>query len=246
MNRSMDTQVELLFEFLLERIRDVVLVVPWLQSRNVCPWGRPDLYVVPLESKRRSMTVLDKCLLFSSSSDLSQEVPARAVDDRRRPSMIDIPCTVLWVPYRRDQEGEGDSMMNHLFWFLTEGIKWLTWACKSRVKSVPIQGGSRLSSESDSRTQVVCHATASCWGAPGTAWSRCRPRWLSRLNSLSEVESGDAISRCTSVRHVVLSPCVHLSCERSSGLEPWGRCVNFLKLWNNVFSADFCDAAVHR
>ena len=34
MNRSWDTQIELLFAFLLERIRDVILAVPMASSRN--------------------------------------------------------------------------------------------------------------------------------------------------------------------------------------------------------------------
>ena len=40
-----DTQVELLFAFLLKRVRDVVLVVPWLLPVTV-PVGSPFLYVV--------------------------------------------------------------------------------------------------------------------------------------------------------------------------------------------------------
>ena len=40
-----DTQVELLLAFLLERVRDEVLVIPWLLPITV-PVGSPFLYVV--------------------------------------------------------------------------------------------------------------------------------------------------------------------------------------------------------
>ena len=46
-----DTQVVLLLAFLLERIRDVVLTVPWLLPVTV-PMGSPFLYVVNWESRR--------------------------------------------------------------------------------------------------------------------------------------------------------------------------------------------------
>ena len=73
----MDTQVELLFAFLLERIRDVILVVPWLLPVTV-PVGSPFLYVV-VGNREEIHGVLDKFLVFLCS--VSQEVPARAVDD---------------------------------------------------------------------------------------------------------------------------------------------------------------------
>ena len=70
-----DTQVEL-FAFLLERIRDVVLAVPWLLPVTV-PVGSPFLYVVG--SREEIHGVLDKFLVLLCS--VAQEVPARAVDD---------------------------------------------------------------------------------------------------------------------------------------------------------------------
>ena len=72
-----DTQVELLLAFLLERIRDVIFVVPWLLPVTV-PVGSPFLYVV-IRNREEILGVLDKFLVLLRS--VSQEVPARAVDD---------------------------------------------------------------------------------------------------------------------------------------------------------------------
>ena len=72
-----DTQVELLFAFLLERIRDVVLAVPWLLPVTV-PVGSAFPYVV-VGNREEIHGVLDKFLVLLCS--VSQEVPARAVDD---------------------------------------------------------------------------------------------------------------------------------------------------------------------
>ena len=75
--KVVDTQVELLLAFLLERIRDVVLVIPWLLPVTV-PVGSPFLYVV-VGNREEIHGVLDKFLVLLRS--VSQEVPARAVDD---------------------------------------------------------------------------------------------------------------------------------------------------------------------
>ena len=92
----MDTQVELLLAFLLERIRDVVLVIPLASSRNgargvalsLCsnwesrgdPWCTGEISCSPpFRFARSARTCSRRC---------------------RRPSMIDKLCTVLWVPYR--------------------------------------------------------------------------------------------------------------------------------------------------
>ena len=72
-----DTQVELLFAFLLEGIRDVVLVIPWLLPVTV-PVGSPFLYVV-VGNREEIHGVLDEFLVFLCS--VLQEVPARAVDN---------------------------------------------------------------------------------------------------------------------------------------------------------------------
>ena len=72
-----NTQEELLLAFLLERIGDVVLSVPWLLPVTV-PVGSPFLYVV-IGNREEIHGVLDKCLVLLCS--VSQEVPARAVDD---------------------------------------------------------------------------------------------------------------------------------------------------------------------
>ena len=72
----MDTQVELL-AFLLERIRDVVLVIPWLLPVPV-PVVSPFLYVV-IGNREEIHGVLDKFLVLLCS--VSQKVPGRAMDD---------------------------------------------------------------------------------------------------------------------------------------------------------------------
>ena len=72
-----DTQEELLLAFLLERIRDVVIVITWLLPVTV-PVRSPFLYVV-VRKRKEAHRVLDEFLIFFSS--FSQEVPARAVDD---------------------------------------------------------------------------------------------------------------------------------------------------------------------
>ena len=72
-----DTQEVLLFALLLERIRDVVLVVRWLLPVTV-PVGSPFLYVV-VGNREETHGVLDKFLVLFRV--ISQEVTARAVDD---------------------------------------------------------------------------------------------------------------------------------------------------------------------
>ena len=72
-----DTQVELLLAFLLERIRDVLLVIPWLDPVTVSvEW--PILYVV-VGNREEVESVLDVLLVLCRI--ISQEVTARAVDD---------------------------------------------------------------------------------------------------------------------------------------------------------------------
>ena len=73
----MDTQVELLLAFLLERIRDEVLVIPLLFPVAV-PVGSPFLDVV-IGNRKEVKSVLDESLVLFRS--FSQEVPARSVDD---------------------------------------------------------------------------------------------------------------------------------------------------------------------
>ena len=72
-----DTQVDLLVAFLLDRIRDVVLSVPWLFPVTV-PVESPFLYVV-VGNREEIHGVLDKFLVLLCP--VSQEVPARAIDD---------------------------------------------------------------------------------------------------------------------------------------------------------------------
>ena len=72
-----DTQVELLLAFLLERVRDVVLVIPWLLPVTV-PVGSPFLNAV-IRNREGIHGVLDKFLVLLCS--VSQEVLARAIDD---------------------------------------------------------------------------------------------------------------------------------------------------------------------
>ena len=73
----MDSKVELLFAFLLERVRDVVLVITWLHPVTV-PVGSPFLHVV-VGNREEIHGVLDKFLVLLCS--VAQDVPARAVDD---------------------------------------------------------------------------------------------------------------------------------------------------------------------
>ena len=73
----LDTQVELLLAFLLERIRDVVLVIPWLLPVTV-PVGSPFLCEV-VGNREEIHGAQDKFLVLLCS--ISQEVPARAIDD---------------------------------------------------------------------------------------------------------------------------------------------------------------------
>ena len=70
-----DTQVELLFAFLLERIRDVVLVIPWLLPVTVLV-GSPFLFVV-VGNREEIHGVLDKFLVLRCS--VSQEVPEQTM-----------------------------------------------------------------------------------------------------------------------------------------------------------------------
>ena len=72
-----NAQEVLLLAFLLERIRDEILVISWLLPVTV-PAGSPFLYVV-VGNREEIHGVLDKFLVLLRS-DL-QEVPARAVDD---------------------------------------------------------------------------------------------------------------------------------------------------------------------
>ena len=72
-----NTQEISLLAFLLERIRDEVLVIPWLLPITV-PVGSPFLDVV-IGNREEVHGVLDKFLVLLRS--VSQEVPARAVDD---------------------------------------------------------------------------------------------------------------------------------------------------------------------
>ena len=72
-----DTQVEFLLAFLLERVRDAVLVIPWLLPVTV-PVVSSFLYVV-IRNREEIHSVLDKFLVLLCS--VSQEVPARAIDD---------------------------------------------------------------------------------------------------------------------------------------------------------------------
>ena len=72
-----DTQVRSSFAFLLERSRDEVLSVPWLLPVTV-PVVSPFLQTV-VGNREEIHGVLDEFLVLLRS--VSQEVPARAVDD---------------------------------------------------------------------------------------------------------------------------------------------------------------------
>ena len=72
-----DTLVVLLFALLLELMGDVVFFVSWLLPVTV-PVGSPFLFVV-IRNREEIHGVLDKFIVLLRS--VSQEVPARAVDD---------------------------------------------------------------------------------------------------------------------------------------------------------------------
>ena len=91
-----DTQELLLLAFLLERIRDEVLVIPWLLPVTV-PMGSPFLFVVVRNRKEIHCVSNEFLVLLCSFCTRS----ARTCNRRcRRPSMINIPCTASWVPCR--------------------------------------------------------------------------------------------------------------------------------------------------
>ena len=72
-----DTQEELLLAFLLERVRDEVLVIPWLLHITV-PVESPFLYIV-VGNREEIHCVLNKFLVLLCS--VAKEVSARATDD---------------------------------------------------------------------------------------------------------------------------------------------------------------------
>ena len=76
-----DTQEELLLAFLLERIRDEVLVIPWLLPITV-PVGSPFLEIV-IRNREEIHGVLDKFSVLLLS--VAQEVSARAIKDTNVP-----------------------------------------------------------------------------------------------------------------------------------------------------------------
>ena len=76
-----DTQEILLFALLLERIGDVVFSVPWLLPVAV-PVGSPFLDVI-IGNRKEVKSAFDESLVLFRS--ISQEVPARAVDDASVP-----------------------------------------------------------------------------------------------------------------------------------------------------------------
>ena len=77
-----DTQVELLLAFLLERIRDVVLMIPWLLPVTVRV-GSPFLYAV-VGNREEIHGVLDKFLVLLCSVS-RKKCPQCAVDDASVP-----------------------------------------------------------------------------------------------------------------------------------------------------------------
>ena len=79
--RVVDTQVELLLAFLLERVRNEVFIIPWLLPITV-PMGSPFLYIV-VGNREEIHGVLDKFLVLLRS--VAQEVSARATDDTHVP-----------------------------------------------------------------------------------------------------------------------------------------------------------------
>ena len=91
----MNAQEFSLLAFLLELIRDEVLVITRLLPVAV-PVGSPFLDVV-IGNRKEVKSVLDESLVVFRS--ISQEVRTCS-KQCRRPSTTDILCTVLWVPHR--------------------------------------------------------------------------------------------------------------------------------------------------
>ena len=77
----MDTQEILLLSFLLERVCDEVLVIPWLLPITV-PVGSSFLSFV-IRNREEIHGVLDKFSVLLRS--VAQEVSARAIDDAHVP-----------------------------------------------------------------------------------------------------------------------------------------------------------------
>ena len=90
-----DTQVELLFALLLERIGDVVLAIPWLLPVAV-PVGSSFLDVI-IGNRKEVKSVLDESLVLLFHLARSARTCNRQC---RRSSTTSILCTVLWVPER--------------------------------------------------------------------------------------------------------------------------------------------------
>ena len=92
----MNTQDISLLAFLLERIRNEVLVIPWHLPVAV-PVGSSFLDEV-IGNRKEVKSVLDEFLvLFRSISARSARTCIRRC---RRSSTIDMLCTVLWVQHR--------------------------------------------------------------------------------------------------------------------------------------------------
>ena len=91
-----NTQEISLLAFLLERIRDEVLVIPWLLPVAV-PVASPFLDVV-VGNREEVKSVLDKFLVLLRA--ISQRSARTCSRQCRRPSTTDILCTVHWVPHR--------------------------------------------------------------------------------------------------------------------------------------------------
>ena len=109
-----DTQVELILAFLLERVRDVVLVIPWLLSVTV-PVVSPFLFCSSWESRGDPW-----CTGQISCSPLFRFGRSARTCSRRcqRPSMRSIPCTVLWVPYRVTHTTRCSQLHESFVWIL--------------------------------------------------------------------------------------------------------------------------------
>ena len=91
-----DTQEMSLLAFLLERIRGKVLVIPRLLPVTV-PVGSPFLDVL-IGNRKEVRSVLDEFLVLLRS--ISQEVPARAVDDADVPVRQTYFAVCFGVPHR--------------------------------------------------------------------------------------------------------------------------------------------------
>ena len=92
----MDTMEASLLAHLFQLVGDVVFLVSRLLTVSVSV--RSSFLYDVVRNGKKVHRVLDEFLILLSY--FTQEMPARAVDNVKCPSMINILCTAFWVPSR--------------------------------------------------------------------------------------------------------------------------------------------------